>query len=163
MGRNPPESVTDFFVMTPKKPVGGVPTLSSSASIPGIGGLGTSTTSRHESPRTYDSLYTISEHLKTISAGFEKLTKHLCDDGTKEKDGKNIFQVVEELDQFLDDSRVIVICKNPFTRDDVLKILESHTDRLIDRDITVYDSISSAVRDVKPAPDVNCIVSKMSL
>lgn len=166
--------------------IGGVPTLSS---IPGISGLGTSTTSRINQSDTFSnksikhptpipkptkhasinntdnnsSLDTISDHLKTISIGFEKLTQHLCKENTNnENSDKNIVQCLNDIDDLLAENSVIVICKNPFNRNDISKIIEKNNSNIGNLNITSYDSISSAVKDIAPTPDVNTIINKLN-
>lgn len=183
MCTNTPQKINDFFIMSK---IGGVPTLSS---IPGISGLGTSTTSRitqsdtspnksikyptpitkptkHVSINNTDnnsSLDTISDHLKTISIGFEKLTQHLCNKNmNSENSDKNIVQFLNDIDDLLTENSVIVICKNPFNRNDVSKIIEKNSSDIGNLNITSYDSISSAVKNITPTPDVNTIINKIN-
>lgn len=155
MTNNPPLDLSDFFMS-----VGGIPTLSGLST--NIGGIGTSKTSR-VSPRpaskapsipSNDTLADISEHLKVMSRGIEKLTHHFCTSKST-----SLLQTIESIDSTLDDDQIIVICKNPLIRDDIDKAIQ----QISNGRHTLHDSISSAVNHVVPGPDVDHVVNQMNM
>jgi hypothetical protein len=143
-----PQKITDFF---PMSKIGGIPTLSG---VSGVSGLGTSTSSRHSPPPLPPSdangLKEITDHLKTISIGIDKISKNM-----NRRPQSSIVQLLESIDNTIDDTEIIILCKNPINRDDAVKKFDKLK-------VTSYESLSDAVKNISPSPDVSNIISNIN-
>lgn len=143
MSSNPPNSIKDFYPMK----LGGIPTISG---VSGISGLGTPTTTTRQTPipipSSDDKLSSIVDHLKSISININNISTNMKPRQT------SIVQLLETLDNSIDDDEIIVICKNPIKRDDAANKLGS---------TTAYESLSDAVQNISPTPDVKNIISSI--
>lgn len=131
--------------------IGGIPTLSG---VSGVSGLGTSNSSRHSPPPLPPSdangFKEITDHLKTISIGIDKISKNM-----NRRPQSSIVQLLESIDNTIDDTEIIILCKNPINRDDAVKKFDKLK-------VTSYESLSDAVKSISPSPDVTNIISNIN-